>query len=152
MKKFITILSVILCLATITSNAQVGGAYAFPLAAGDTLTNTDTAARSFLVSGGYQTMNIQVNLNKLSGTVAGKVYLYAASDARNYTLIDSSSYVAIPAGAGSSIFGAVGGYTHVARIKVSSPGDTKFLVAATSSGTVSAPVQFIYALKKHLNQ
>ena len=152
MKKFITILSVILCFATITSHAQVAGAYAFPLAAGDTLTNTDTAARSFVVSGGYGSMSVQVNLNKLSGTVAGKVYLYAASDSRNYTLIDSASYVAIPAGASGTIFGAAAGYTHVARISRSAPSDTKYLVAATSSGTVSAPVQFIYALKKYTTQ
>jgi hypothetical protein len=62
MKKFITILSVILCFATITSKAQTGGTFAFPLIAGDTLTNTDTIVKVISVSGGYNAMGIQVNL------------------------------------------------------------------------------------------
>lgn len=134
------------------AKAQFGSAAVFPLVAGDTLNNVDSVAKIITASAGYKDLGIQVNLNKLSGTVGGKVYLYASMDKRNYTLIDSASYNAIPVGGSGSIFGVSNGYTHVAIISRTGTPFTNYLVVPTSSGTVSAPIQVSYTLRKYITQ
>ena len=148
MKKFL-FLSLFMLTLSFASHAQFGAPAAFPLAAGDTLNNTDTVAKVIKATAGYSVVGIQVNLNKLSGTVAGKVYVYASMDSRNYAVIDSASYTAVPAGASGSVFGAIGSYTHTAILKEDRTPYAYYLVAATSSGTVSAPVQVVYTLRKY---
>lgn len=131
------------------SKAQIGGAIAIPHVAGDTLTNTDSVFKVVSNSGLAATINVQVNLNKLSGTVAGMVYLYKSNDTRNWVLADSASYTAIPAGVSGTAFGAVGSYTHTAQISVVPAPATRYGILATSSGTVSADTQFLYAIKQY---
>lgn len=152
MKKILSFLFAFTLLFAVGAKAQFGTAYAFPLVQGDTLTNTDTVAKVIKTTAGYSEIGVQVNLNKISGTVAGKVYLFASNDTRSYFLIDSASYAAIPAGASGSVFGAIGSYTHTAYIKATGSPWVYYTVAATSSGTVSAPVQVLYTLRKTITQ
>lgn len=148
--KLITAVMLFACTVCVTEGkAQIGGAIAFPHVAGDTLSNTDSVFKVVSNSGLASTINIQVNLNKLSGTVAGKVYLYKSNDTRNWVLADSASYTAIPAGASGTAFGATGSYTHTAQITVTPAQATRYGILATSSGTVSADTQFLYAIKQY---
>lgn len=58
-----------------TTHAQ--SVVTMPLVAGDTLTNTDTVDKYLpQFSGGYSGIAIAPFVNKVSGTAAGKVYLY----------------------------------------------------------------------------
>lgn len=135
------------------SKAQFGQAATFPLVKGDTLNNVDTVAKVITATAGYADIGVQVKVNVLSGTLTGKVYLYASMDNRNYALIDSSAnYAPIPAGATGSTFGAPNGYTHTATIRERGVPFTYYLVAPVSSGTVSAAVQVSYTLRKYSTQ
>lgn len=68
-----------------------------PLIAGDSLSlsgSADTTTKTLSVTAGYSSFAIQVNLTKLSGTIAAnsaKVYVYRSLDAVNYVLTDSSA-------------------------------------------------------------
>jgi hypothetical protein len=91
MKKFLIILAVVVGFA---STAFAQRATLFPLIAGDTLTTStsrDTVTKVITASAGYSALGIQVVTTKVSGTVAGKAYLYSSLDGTNYTLTDSSS-------------------------------------------------------------
>ena len=150
MKNILIILAFLLI--GVASKAQFGSAATFPLVQGDTLTNTDTIAKVITASAGYNAIGIQVKVNVLSGTLAGKVYLYASMDTRNYALIDSASYASVPAGATNSVFGPSAGYTHVAILNETKAPFTRYLIAPVSSGTVSAPIQVSYTLRKYSTQ
>ena len=150
MKNILIILAFLLI--GVASKAQFGSAATFPLVQGDTLTNTDTIAKVITASAGYNAIGIQVKVNVLSGTLAGKVYLYASMDTRNYALIDSANYVVIPAGSTGSVFGPPIGYTHVAILNETKAPFTRYLIAPVSSGTVSAPIQVSYTLRKYSTQ
>lgn len=150
MKNILIILAFLLI--GVASKAQFGSAATFPLVQGDTLTNTDTIAKVITASAGYNAIGIQVKVNVLSGTLAGKVYLYASMDTRNYALIDSANYVVIPAGATGSVFGPPIGYTNVATLNETKAPFTRYLIASVSSGTVSAPIQVSYTLRKYSTQ
>jgi hypothetical protein len=91
MKKFLVILSVVVGIA---STAMAQRATLFPLVAGDTLTTSssrDTVTKVITATAGYSALGIEVVTTKVSGTVAGKAYLYSSLDGTNYTLTDSSA-------------------------------------------------------------
>lgn len=91
MKKFLILLSVVVGFASTTMAQR---ATLFPLVAGDTLTTSssrDTVTKTFTATAGYSALGIQVVTTKVSGTVAGKAYLYSSLDGTNYTLTDSSA-------------------------------------------------------------
>lgn len=93
MKKLLYfVLPFLFTLATIQANAQ--NPTLLPLRAGDTLVmsaSSDTVTKVIPVTAGYSSLGIQVNVTKLSGTMAGKAYLESSIDGVNYTLTDSSS-------------------------------------------------------------
>lgn len=157
MKRLLFLLLTIATIFTVeTAHAQApyGKAFVFPLIAGDTLNNIDTVAKVIPATAGYSTLGIQANLNKLSGTLTTglgcKLYLYRSiNDSRNYVLVDSALYVAVPVGAAGSVFGATNGYTHTAQITVDRSPGVYYLVAATSTGTVSAAVQIGYTARQY---
>lgn len=61
-------------------SASAQSVTAMPLVAGDTLTNTDTVDKYLpQFSGGYSGIAIAPFGNKVSGTAAGKVYLYESA-------------------------------------------------------------------------
>ncbi len=141
MKQFISIL---LALVLFGSTAKAQTWSTFPVIAGDTLNNADTVTKSFPVTAGYSVMGIQVNLKKISGTVAGKAYLFRSSDGVSYQLIDSASYTAVPTG---SMFSTT--VTNVAQFEKPYPSGGKYLVNAVSSGSVSARVTMQYVVRRY---
>lgn len=91
MKKFLILLAVVVGFA---STAMAQRATLFPLLAGDTISTSssrDTVTKNILVTAGYSALGIQVVTTKVSGTVAGKAYLYSSLDGTNYSLTDSSA-------------------------------------------------------------
>ena len=79
-------------LASFTAKSQQ--ATLFPLIAGDSISTSntlDTVFKTISVTAGYASAGIQVVTTKISGTVAGKAYLYSSMDGTNYVLTDSSA-------------------------------------------------------------
>lgn len=117
-----------------------------PLVAGDTLNNTDTVTKVIKVTSGYSCGSIQVNLNKISGTVAGKAYLYQSLDGFNYQVSDSATYATlsttVPAIATPSV-------TAIAVFQKTMLPSVYYAVVATSSGTVSAQIRVLYTSRRY---
>src|ERR1700744_5749945 len=150
MKKIFFLLALVASFAFVnTATAQYNTARVFSLQVGDTLNNTDSAIRVFQNTVGIASMGIQVNLNKISGTVAGKVYLYASNDSRAWNLIDSANYNLIPVGGIGSTFGPLGNYQYSAAINRPTAPFQYYAIVATSSGTVSAATQFEITTRKY---
>jgi hypothetical protein len=99
MKKFLLIASLMLVIG-FTASAQ--RATLFPLVAGDTISTVatlDTVTKIIPATGSYNTLGVQVNFTKVSGTVTQKAYLYSSLDGTNYNLTDSATAFANAAGA-----------------------------------------------------
>lgn len=80
-------------LGVVSANAQ--SVVTMPLVAGDTLTNTDTVDKYLpQLSGGYSGVTIEVRATRISGTAAGKVYLF---ESLTSTPAGSSSLTTMPA-------------------------------------------------------
>jgi len=141
MKSFVLIAA--LTALAFTSRAQFGTATVFPLVAGDTLNNTDTVFKKFTTTAGYRDIGIHVGIKKISGTVAGKVILWGSMDGVTYFATDSMSYIVTT----PSSF-ATPAYDNQAWVAKSGAPFTSYVVAATSSGTVSAQVTVRYTLRK----
>lgn len=91
MKKIIAIMALVV---GVLSTTMAQRATIFPLVAGDTLTTSssrDTVTKIITATAGYSALGIQVVTTKVSGTIAGKAYLYSSLDGTNYTLTDSSA-------------------------------------------------------------
>lgn len=92
MKKYILGLIAIVVLSFTTKAQSI--ASATQLAGGtQTVTNTGAATYTVKVTDSYEVTTFQVNVNKTSGTVSGKVYLQAALDGVNYSNIDSLTLI-----------------------------------------------------------
>lgn len=145
MKKFL-ILFIALAIS-FAGKAQSGSAATFGLVAGDTLVNVDTVSKVIKATAGYNATAIQVNVKVSTGTLAGKAYIYQSLDGVNYTITDSAAYVPIVASSYN-----VATYTHTAYFtKVTVP-SVYYRIWAVSTGTVSAPVQVWYTLRKNISQ
>ena len=130
-------------------SAQSGNAYTFPLIAKDTLTNADTLTKSIHITEGISELGIQVVVNKLSGTLAGKAYLYQSLDGKNYLLTDSASYTAVPvvgSAARGTVVTATG--TNVATFYKTETPSCYYVVQSLTSGTVSAVFTVSYTARK----
>jgi hypothetical protein len=139
-----------ICLLAIigtTASAQFGRAAMFPLVAKDTLAINDTIQKIITATAGYNSIGIQANINKLSGTLTGKMYLYTSLDNVNYQLTDSASYTSTV----TSSFNTPT-YTHTAIITKQTVPGVFYRIWLTSSATVSAPVQVWYTLRKNISQ
>jgi hypothetical protein len=108
------------------------------------------AARVIPATAGYSAMSIAVNVTKLTGSaITGKVYLYQSLDGANYQLTDSASYVANPQFTANLTGNIVPSYTSTAYFQKNTTPSVYYLVAATSSGTVTEKVQFLYTTKQY---
>ena len=134
MKRLLLILMVGLLAFTQSTTAQ--RATVFPLIAGDTLTNADTVNKVFTATAGYSALGVQPVVSKLSGTVAGKVYLWASLDGTNYVKTDSLTLS--DQTTNTTVWGKTGGVPFV-----------YYKVQAISSGTVSAKVRVYYVERRH---
>jgi hypothetical protein len=137
-------LFLLVCLfaAVTIAKAQTGTSAIFPLVAGDTLNNTDTVFKKLPVTAGYNIIGINVDLTKISGTVAGKAILYGSTDGVTYFPTDSMSYV-IPLTSSVS----TPTVTNMAYFQKTGAPWTSYLITATSSGTVSAQVRVRYVMR-----
>jgi hypothetical protein len=96
MKKFLAIVA-IACVAFTAPNrvqaqVQTNDDYAGYLGALDTLTNTDTTEYIVSIKGAKHIISFQVNVLKLTGTVAGKFDIQGSVDGVNYeTALAASS-------------------------------------------------------------
>jgi hypothetical protein len=75
-------------------SAQAQRATLITLAAGDTINTSsslDTVSKVIPITAGYSALGVQVVTTKVSGTVAGKAYLYSSLDGTNYVVTDSSA-------------------------------------------------------------
>lgn len=140
-------LLIIIAFGFLTSEAQFGSAATFQTVAGDTLANVDTVSKVIKATAGYNAIGVQVNVKVLTGTLAGKAYLYKSYDGINYQVSDSASYVPII----SSSYN-IPTYTHTAIFEKVTVPSVNYRVWAVSTGTVSAPVQISYTLRKDISQ
>jgi hypothetical protein len=91
MKKLIFLFALVL---GFTISAKSQSATKFPTIVGDTIITTgslDTVFKVIPATTGYSALGIQVVTTKISGTVAGKAYLYGSLDGVNYVISDSSA-------------------------------------------------------------
>lgn len=143
MKKFLSIFLIlaVVFIAPKISNAQQ--ATLMPLLAGDSISTSsslDTVNKTISVTAGYSALGIQVVTTKISGTVAGKAYLYVSLDGTNYTLTDSSAAFANQT-------------TNVAVFtKVTTPYTSYRIQVRAADGAVSTQVNRVrvyYVLRRH---
>jgi hypothetical protein len=81
MKKIIACLSILMCLAFVAT-AQTD--YAGYLANKDTITAPGNATHEVTITGAKSALSFQVNVLKISGTVAGSITIYGSVDGTNY--------------------------------------------------------------------
>ena len=131
----------------ITSQAQQGSPYIFPVVAGDSLATADTVFKKISVTAGYTSLGIQVDVKKGTGTLDGKFYLYTSVNGGRYVLTDSSSFSAVPS---FNTLSTNAGYTHTAIIQKVAPAGSKYIVAAVQTGSLTAsPILVSYTSRKH---
>lgn len=133
MKYIMFLFAIVLSVAT-TTHAQ--SVTTMALVAGDTCTNTDTVDKYLpQFSGGYSGICIAPFVNKVSGTVAGKVYLYESE-------LSSGAW-------GSPIDSLTLSNTSVNTkvFKLQAPCSNFYRLQFTSSGTTVYQVRVRYAPK-----
>jgi hypothetical protein len=88
------ILFLLLVIAGLSYTSQAQRATLMSLAAGDSISTSsslDTVSKVITLTAGYSALGVQVVTTKVSGTVAGKAYLYGSIDGTNYVVTDSSA-------------------------------------------------------------
>lgn len=130
------------------TKAQEGSAYTFPVIAGDSLATADTVFKLIPLTDGFRALGVQASIKKGTGTLDGKLYVYTSignGAVYNYVLTDSASFTAVPTAALISN----GGYTHTAVINKAAPPGTRYLVAITQTGSLTAsPVKVWYTSRR----
>lgn len=94
MKKLLVFSLLLGFLFTVTATAKAqtspfGNGQLITLAAGDTLVNVDSVMKFITTTAGYRDIGIQVYVNKLTGTPAGKAILMSSMDGVTYLQTDS---------------------------------------------------------------
>ena len=125
-----------LLFAAYTANAQT--ATKMPLVAGDTVTNTGTANKVFMLTAGYSGAAVQAVVTKLSGTGAGTVGVYGSLDGTNYKQI-GSDYTVTNTATQSQVF------------YITAPVPVYVKVLETGSGTMSAVLTVKYVARRYSN-
>lgn len=155
MKNLIKILVLSMTLALgFSGHAQSGSSYTFPRIAGDSLATADTVFKQIVATAGYNQLGIQASIKKGTGTLDGKLYVYSSINSNNFVLTDSVSFIAVPsfatlAGLGGGPINANGVYTHTAYLSKTAPAGTRYLIAVTQTGSLTAsPVSVSYTLRR----
>jgi len=130
------ILSLLLVIGFAITSATAQRASTIPVAAGDTTVNTDTASKVLSITAGYSGVIIQPIVSKVSGTVAGKVYLYQSLDGVNYTAATDSITLSNQA-------------TNTGLWIKSAPNPVYYKISAITSGTQSSILGVKYVARKH---
>lgn len=135
MKYLITILCVVFALS---ANGQT--VTTMPLILGDTVVNTATVSKTLpVISGGYSGAAVQYVLTKISGTIAGKTYLYNSLDNVNYGApIDSNVNTDQT--------------TNTFVFRRTAPTSNYLKVVTTGAGTMSGQIRIKYSYKYYQPQ
>jgi hypothetical protein len=80
-KKILFLLTMCFTLALSSAYAQDAAGY---MAVKDTITNADTSSHEMTITGGKSAISFQVNVIKLTGTVAGSVKVWGSVDGSTY--------------------------------------------------------------------
>jgi len=126
----------LLLLSGLFFTATAQRATTMPLTAGDTITNTGTAAKVVTLTSGYAGVAVQVVLTRLSGTAGGTVALQGSNDGTTYTAI-GSAYTVTNSASQSTMF------------YLAEPVPVYIKVLATGTGTMSVVQTVKYVLRKH---
>ena len=127
-----------LVLLTLMFGASAQTATTLSLAAGDTLTDAGTSAKTIKITGGYSGVAVQVTLTKLSGTGAGSVVIQGSNDGSKYTTI-GSAYTITNTSSQSTMF------------YVTAPVPVYLKILATGSGTESVVQTVSFVARKYQN-
>jgi hypothetical protein len=134
MKKLIYILlSAVLLSATMETQAQV---YQSTLAAGDTVVDAGTAAKTFNISGDFKGIVVNPIFTKISGTVAGTIKLQGSLDGSTYTDVASQTFTATNIATGQTLW------------YVTAPLARYYKITWTGTGTMSAVLSYKYRVNK----
>lgn len=151
MKKYLILsaLFAVLGCMSITAHAQsnpYGNGQLITLSAGDTLTNVDSVMKFINATGGYRDIGIQVYVNKLSGTPAGKLILMSSMDGVTYTQTDSIALSSPQVNSATTPAAFLTG-----QISKSGSPFTHYLIMVTNTaGSSSGQVRFWYTLRRQL--
>lgn len=133
MKKILFLLMLVIGFISMASAQK---ATLMPLVAGDTVVNAGTVTKTFSASAGYSAMGVQPVVTKISGTVAGTLFLYQSLNGTDFVkTTDSLSLTNVATNT-------------VVWSKITTPG-VYYRVIATGVGTMSAVVRLNYVLRKH---
>lgn len=114
-------------------HAQV---YTLTLAAGDTVVNTATVAKTFNISGDYKGIVVNPVFTKISGTVAGTIKLQGSLDGTTYTDVASQTFTATDIATGQTLW------------YVAAPLARYYKITWTGTGTMSAVLSGRYRVNK----
>lgn len=116
--------------------SQAQRATTMPLAAGDTVTNSDTAAKIISpITGSYSGIVIQAKATEISGTSAGTIKVQGSLDGVNYDTLTAAKTVL-----------DVASQTH--SFYIAAPLPVYLKVLQTGSGTMSSVLSVKYVLKR----
>lgn len=149
MKKFLLISALFAAFAcvSVTAKAQSspwGSGQLITLSAGDTLTNTDSVMKVITATAGYRDIGIQVYVNKISGTPAGKLILMSSMDGVTYLQTDSIALASPQVNSATTPAAFL-----TAQISKSGTPFTHYLVIVTNTaGSSSGQVRVWYTLRR----
>lgn len=136
-----------LSIVSVDAKAQsnpFGNGQVFPLIAGDTLVNVDSVMKIVTATAGYRDIGIQVYVNKISGTPAGKLILMASMDGVTYTQTDSIALSTPPTNSATIPVAFL-----TAQITKSGAPFTHYLVMVTNTAASSSgQVKVWYTLRR----
>lgn len=151
MKKFI-LLSLLCGTLAVANTAKAqsspyGSGQLITLAAGDTLNNVDSVMKVITATGGYRDIGIQVYVNKLSGTPAGKLILMSSMDGVTYNQTDSIALASPPVNSSTT----PGAFLTAQLSKTGAPFTHYLIMVTNTAGSSSGQVRFWYTLRRQLD-
>lgn len=151
MKKFLILSAMFAALVfvSVTAHAQSspwGNGQEFPLILGDTATTTDSCIKVITATAGYRDLGIQVYLNKLSGTPAGKLILMSSMDGVTYTQTDSIVLSSPPVNSKT----APVAFLTAQLSKVGTPFTHYIVIVTNTAATSSGQVRVWYTLRRSI--
>ena len=149
MKKFLLLSALFVALACVSFSAHAqsspwGSGQLITLSAGDTATTTDSCIKVITATAGYRDFGIQVYVNKISGTPAGKLILMSSMDGVTYIQTDSAT-LATPAVNSKTTPGA---FLTAQLSKTGVPFTHYIVIVTNTAGSSSGQVRVWYTLRR----
>lgn len=129
-----------LAMPAILNKASAQAPVQLPVRAGDTLVNADTLTRYYNFSDGYAGVILTPSVTKISGTVAGTVYLYESPDGVHYGTTPLDSLV---------LSNTSGAQFPNRGWRLSAPIAPQYKVVFITAATQSYYTRFIYVARRY---